>query len=94
MYDGFHLTLVEVEGGFQLRARSGTFNRPNAAWVLESEKARQVRVFRSAQAAFAVCKRLGFPSVTVELSSASSDGSLLAQDEDSYPQGVDSRIRR
>lgn len=64
--DVFHMTLIPVEGGYQLRAHTG-FRSVQKAYAIKSEKAGQLRVFKSPQSAFHLCSKLGFRSVVVQL---------------------------
>lgn len=63
----FHLTLIEVSGGYELRARTG-FNRVNKGWLMKAERSPGRRLFKTPQAAFRVAADLGFDFVEVKLS--------------------------
>jgi len=58
--------LVAVDGGYVIRAVLG--NQKSGVFVM-AEHSRQMRVFKRADSALAVCKRLGLPVVSVELAS-------------------------
>jgi hypothetical protein len=66
--DMFHLTLFQVDGGYELRARTG-FNRVQKGWIMKAEKSPGRRLFKTPQAAFRVAAELGFDFVEVKLSS-------------------------
>lgn len=57
------LTLVAVEGGYALRLE--VRNR-ESCWLL-AEKSGEVRVFKRAETALDLCRRVGVTSVTVHL---------------------------
>lgn len=58
------VVLVAVDGGYVIRAVLG--NQKSGVFVM-AEHSRQMRVFKKADSAIAVCRRLGLPVVSVEL---------------------------
>ena len=58
------VSLVAVEGGYVIRAVFG--KRTEGVFVM-AEHSKQMRVFKKADSALSVCKRLGLPVVSVEL---------------------------
>lgn len=69
--DGFRMwgrqmsvCLVAVDGGYVIRAVLG--NQKTGVFVM-AEHSKQMRVFKKADSALSVCKKLGLPVVSVEL---------------------------
>jgi len=58
------VVLVAVDGGYVIRAVLG--NQKSGVFVM-AEHSKQMRVFKKADSAIAVCRRLGLPVVSVEL---------------------------
>lgn len=56
--------LVAVQGGYVIRAVLG--NQKTGVFLM-AEHSKQMRVFKRADSALAVCRKLGFPSVGVQL---------------------------
>lgn len=66
--DAMTMTLVQVDGGYELRSYTAHQNGKVAkGFVLVSEKSSRRRVFKSPSAAFRICKTLGFKRVVVDL---------------------------
>jgi hypothetical protein len=65
-YGGHQMSvcLVAVEGGYVIRASFG--KRDEGVFVM-AEHSKQMRVFKKADSALAVCKRIGLPVVSIEL---------------------------
>ena len=63
--DRLHVTLIVAEGGYKLRAHIGY--QPRETFELVAEKSGQVRLFKSVESAFNVCRDLGFSVVAVEI---------------------------
>lgn len=57
--------LVAVDGGYVIRACFGS-NRESGVFIM-AEHSQQMRVFKKADSALAVCRRLGLPVVSVQL---------------------------
>lgn len=57
--------LVAVEGGYVIRASFG-HSRESGVFIM-AEHSQQMRVFKKADSALAVCRRLGLPVVSVQL---------------------------
>lgn len=58
------VVLVAVEGGYVIRAVLG---QQNTGVFVMAEHSQQMRVFKKADSAIAVCRKLGLPVVSVEL---------------------------
>lgn len=58
------VSLVSVDGGYVIRALLG--NQKTGVFVM-AEHSRQMRVFKRADSALAVCKKLGLDVVQVQL---------------------------
>ena len=58
------VVLVAVEGGYVIRAVLGN---QKAGTFIMAEHSQQMRVFKKADSALSVCRKLGLPVVSVEL---------------------------